>query len=114
MKLTQVRRVALALPQSAESPHHESTSFRVRGRIYATAPPGGAYLHVFVDENVRELALAMHAGCAQPLLWGGRVRGLRIVLDVAPVHVVAGLLWEAWRHKAPKALAATVPTAPRR
>ena len=81
VKLAQVRRIALALPQSTESPHHESTSFRVLGKIYATAPPGGAYVHAFVDENVRELALAMHADCTQPLLWGGSVRGLRIVLD---------------------------------
>ena len=112
MKLAEARKAALALPDSAELPHHESTSFRVRGRIYATAPPGEAYLHVFVSENLRELAIAMHPGWAEPLYWGGRVRGLKVTLATADRRRVGELLWEAWRETAPPSRAATRPAPP--
>ena len=44
----------MALLGTTESPHHRYTSFRVRGRIYATAPTEGGSLHVFVDEEDRK------------------------------------------------------------
>ena len=36
MKLADVRKFALALPEVAEAPHHHYGSFRVRGKILAT------------------------------------------------------------------------------
>jgi len=112
MKMAEARSAALALPESVELPHHASTSFRVRGKIYATAPPGDEYLHLFVGENLRELAIAMHPGWAAPLYWGGRVRGLKVTLAGADRRKVGELLWEAWRDKAPATLAATLPAPP--
>ena len=47
MKLAEARRHALSLPEATEAPHFHFTSFRVRGKIFATAPPDGEYLHVF-------------------------------------------------------------------
>lgn len=101
-----VRKLALALPEAAEAPHHEMTSFRVRGRIFATMPPSGQWLHVFIADNERELAIAMHPQWISPLVWGGSVRGVRIDLARALPKVIDGLLWDAWRAKAPKRLAA--------
>lgn len=104
MKLDQVRRLALALPETLEQPHFESTSFRVHGKIFATAPPDGTRLHVFVDEETRETALALEPDFLEKLFWGKRVCGLRVLLENAKPRVVASLLTQAWRAKAPRRL----------
>ena len=103
--LESVRRLALSLPEVTEQPHFDYTSFRVRGKIFATAPPGGQHLHVFIDEEQREVALAVHAAYVEKLLWGGKVVGLRVDLDKADVKVVDALVRQAWARKAPKRLA---------
>jgi hypothetical protein len=105
VKLQDARRLALALPEAAEAPHFAYTSFRVRGKIFATAPPEGVYLHVFVDDGDREEALEIHSDFVDKLWWGKKVLGIRVRLADAPAGVVRGLLHRAWRRKAPKALA---------
>jgi len=57
VKLEEVRKVALALPHTTEEPHHNFGSFRVRGKIFVTVPPGGELLHIFLPVEQRELAL---------------------------------------------------------
>jgi hypothetical protein len=105
MNLDAVRRLALALPEATEAPHFTSTSFRVGGKIFATAPPAGDALHLFVTDDERERALALYPGCASKLLWGGKVVGVRLALADAPPAAVRELLQLAWRRKAPKRLA---------
>jgi len=100
--LARVRELALALPEATEAPHFQRTSFRVRGKIFATAE--AEYLHVFVDEQARSQALALHPGFIEKLPWGAKIVGLRIHLPSAKEKVVAGLIEQAWRAKAPKAL----------
>ena len=104
MKLEHVRRFALSLPETAEAPHFNYASFRVCGKIFATAPPDGEHLHVFVGEETRERALALDPGWIEKLFWGQRVAGLRIALAKAKPAVVEALLSQAWRDKAPKRL----------
>jgi hypothetical protein len=106
MKLADVRRIAMALPEVTEEPHFEYTSFRVRGKIFATAPPMGEHLHVFIADGERDPAIAMEPQFLEKLIWGGKVRGLRVALRHAKPPVVAELLRHAWSHKAPKAVAA--------
>lgn len=106
MNLDAARRLALALPEVTEEPHFASTSFRIKGKIIATAPPEGSYLHVFVPDERRDPALAMYPGFIENLYWGGKIRGLRVLLAKARAPVVAELLQQAWLRKAPKALAA--------
>jgi hypothetical protein len=108
VKLIDARRIAMSLPEVTEEPHFEYTSFRVKGKIFATAPPGGAYLHVFVADEDRELPVLMNPGVIEKLWWGGKVRGLRVTLHTAKKPVVADLLKKAWLRRAPKALAAKV------
>jgi hypothetical protein len=107
VKLTDARRIAMSLPEVTEEPHFESTSFRVKGKIFATAPPGGQYLHIFVADEDRELPLLLEPGAIEKLWWGGKVRGLRVTLHTAKKPMVAGLLKKAWLRKAPKTLATT-------
>ena len=109
MTLARARVLALALPDAFEAPHFDFTSFRIRGRIFATAPPGGAFLHVFVDGEDRERALALEPDWIEPLYWGKRVSGVRIALARAKPKFVAQLLRQAWRRKAPKALHEALP-----
>jgi hypothetical protein len=99
MTLTQVRKYALSLPGTSEEPHFDRISFRVGGRIFLTARPAESHLHLFVPEEKREPALAMHPELATKLLWGGKVVGLRIELPRAPVGVVNDLIKSAWESK---------------
>jgi hypothetical protein len=99
--LAQVRRFALALPEATEEPHFDLSSFRVRGKIFATVPPDGEHLHVFVDEQEIAASVAEHPAAFEPLLWGQRTRGLRVRLAAAPERRVQELLEEAWRRRAP-------------
>ena len=108
VKIQDVRRLAMSLPEVTEEPHFEYTSFRVKGRIFATAPPDSEHLHIFVAEEDRELALVKEPDVVEKLWWGGKVRGLRVALRGARAPLVAGLLKKAWLRKAPKALAAGI------
>jgi hypothetical protein len=100
------RRFALSLPGATEEPHFDMSSFRVRGKIFATVPPDGEYLHVFVDEGETRAAVAEDPAAFEPLLWGQRQRGVRVRLAAAAKDRVDELLTESWRRKAPARLAA--------
>jgi len=87
------------------------TSFRVRGKIFATAPADETRLHIFVDESEIAATVAEEEGADlprafEPLVWGQRVRGLRVLLAAAPDGRVRELLADAWRCKAGKRLVA--------
>ena len=104
--LDSARAFALSLPGSTEEPHFEASSFRVRGKIFATVPPDDEHLHVFVGEEEVRAAVAADPAAFEPLLWGQRLRGLRIRLAAASQPRVAELLEESWRRRAPARLAA--------
>ena len=106
MKIAQVRRFALSLPEVTEEPHFQYSSFRIRGKIFATVPPDGKHLHVFVSEDEREIALALEPKFLEKLPWGARIVGLRVSLATAKPKVVTRLLEQAWACKAPKRLRA--------
>lgn len=104
MTLPTLRKFALSLPETTEQPHFQFGSWRIRGKIFATLPPGDAHIHLFVAERVREEALGMYPEFIEKLLWGGKVVGLRIAIGEAPAAVLKRLVQQAWANKAPKAL----------
>jgi hypothetical protein len=104
VKLAAVRKFAMSLPEASEEPHHDYSSFRVRGKIFVTVPPGEEVIHVFVPEQTREEALAVHGDFVEKLLWGAKALGLRVRLAKADAGVVKLLVRRAWEHKAPKTL----------
>ena len=106
MELAQVRKMALSLPETTEEPHFNYSSFRVGGKIFATVPPEGGHIHVFVGEEQRERALTLDPSFIEKLWWGKRVAGLRIALKEAKPATVQTLLSQAWSGKAPKRLLA--------
>jgi len=106
MKLDEVRKIAMSLPEATEEPHFNRTSFRVGGKIFATAHPDEPFLNVIAGESVREPALAMYADCVEKLLWGKKVLGLRVDLRGVDYAILKDLLQQDWAAKAPKSLRA--------
>ncbi len=90
-----VRKHAMSLTDVTEEPHFKFSSFRVRGKIFVTVPPGDELIHVFVGEDDRERALAMYPDWAEKLLWGGKVVGLRVHLAGADTAAVKALVARA-------------------
>jgi hypothetical protein len=105
MKFQAVRKAAMALPETTEEPHHDFGSFRVKGKIFVTVPPGEEHIHVFVPEEQREVALALHSSFIEKLLWGGKLVGLRVALASAIPTVVTSLVLQAYQFKSAKSAA---------
>jgi hypothetical protein len=97
-----VRRLALALPETAEAPHHDMTSFRVAGKIFATIPPDGGRVHIFVGDDDVAAYRAEYPDAVEELWWGAKRRGCRVRLEKATVPLLRELLTESWRRRAPK------------
>ena len=114
VKLEEVRKVALALPDTSEEPHHNFGSFRVRGKIFVTIPPGGELLHIFLPPEQRELALAMDPEFLEPVHWGGKVPGVRAKLPLARKSAILSLVRQAYAFKAAQASPRSTRLKPRR
>jgi hypothetical protein len=104
VNVKEVRRFALALPQVSEEPHFHLSSFRVHGKIFATLAPDGTFLNVFVDDEQRELMVAVDPKVYETLWWGKKVVGLHVHVTPAKSSHVEQLLRSAWERKAPKKL----------
>lgn len=102
MRMSTVRTYALSLPETTEAPHHHFSSFRVRGRIFVTIPPGDSVIHVFVGEEDRERTLAMYPDWTGKLMWGAKALGLRVTLAAAPAAIVKTLVRAAYDARAAK------------
>ena len=102
MKIDAVRRHAMSLAAVTEEPHHDYSSFRVRGKIFVTIPPDGQFIHVFVDEEDRERTLAVHPDFVEKLFWGDKVLGLRVHLAPAAPAVVRSLVDKAYEARVRK------------
>jgi hypothetical protein len=101
--LEAVRQFALALPDTTEEPHHDFGSFRVRGKIFVTIPPGGELLHVFLPDEQRELALAMDPQFLEPVHWGSKIPCVRVKLPLARKDTVLALVQQAYTFKSTQA-----------
>ena len=104
MNVIDIRNHALSLPKATEEPHFDLSSFRVHGKIFATITADERHLHVFIDEEDRERAIAIDAANFEKLWWGKKVMGLRVHFKQADFELVKELLTQAWRRKAPKRL----------
>ena len=102
VSMATVRRLALSLPETAEAPHHDMNSFRVAGKIFATIPPDGGIVHVFVDDDEVAASCAEYPAAVEELRWGAKRRGCRVLLREATAPLLHELLVEAWRRRAPK------------
>ena len=101
-----VRKLALAFPEATEQPHHDMTSFRVRGKIFATMSPDGGRLHVFLPQDEVASYCAEFPSGVEELWWGKKLSGCRVLLRHVDRALVREMLAESWRRKAPKSLLA--------
>ena len=104
MQLDQLRSYALSLPETSEEPHFNYSSFRVKGKIFVTVPPDEKFAHVFVDDEQRDIAVTLYPEAIQPLMWGKKFVGVRILMAKANVGFVRALVHSAWARKAPRSL----------
>jgi len=103
MRLDTARRFALSLPDTTEEPHFEKSSFRVKGKVFATVPEGGKLLHVAVEPDEGALLVDEQPEVFEAIRWGkqDRTDWIRVHLAKADRAIVQELLEEAWRRKAP-------------
>jgi hypothetical protein len=102
MKLSQVRTQALALEAVTEEPHHDYSSFRVRGKIFITVPPQGDHIHVFVPGEKQDEAVALYPSFIEKLFWGRKTLGVRVNLALATPAVVKTLVVAAYEARVAK------------
>ena len=104
MRLDTARRYALSLPETTEEPHFDMTSFRVRGKIFATVPPTGKHLHISSELSEVRALVDENPDAFEVIVWGKREvsNWVRVNLTSADRAQVQELLEEAWRSKAPK------------
>ena len=93
--------MALALPDTSEAPHHQRTSFRVGGKIFATMPPDGDSVNVLLDEEDARAAAEESPDWVELLWWGRRLSGVRVDLAQADGDMLGQLLEDAYRRRAP-------------
>ena len=104
-----VRRLALAQPEAQETPHFDRTSFRVRGKIFATLREGEPGVNLALPPEVAAGLLDTEAAAVTPIAWGA-VRGwVRVDLTVVRPGLLERLIPAAWGRVAPKALLGRVP-----
>lgn len=101
ISLGEVREHALGLAGVTELAHWGIPSFRVRDRIFATVPDA-EHLNVMIDPFDVEAVVRDEPAACTELWWGGRLRGVQVVLPAATPELVRRLLEVAWRRKAPR------------
>lgn len=92
MDIQQVWQFVFSLADVVEVRHHDKSSFRVRGKIFATVPPGEQSLHVVLDADVARSVLSGGHESLEELWWGQRLYGVRLKLDGADQGLVETLL----------------------
>jgi hypothetical protein len=107
MNVREVRRLAMSLPEVTEEPHFDRSSFRLRGKIFATVAPDGSSINVFVDDATREMMTTVDPKAYETLWWGKKIAGLQVRLARAKGRDVGALLNAGWQRKAPKKLLST-------
>lgn len=101
----EARQLALELPEAQASAHFENADVRVRNKIFASFPPGADAVMLRLDPREQaELLAEDPAVFSAPDNHWGRQGWTSARLDRIDPPVLAELLTEAWRRRAPKRL----------
>ena len=103
-----VRRAALALPETAEADHHGMPSFRVAGKIFCTIHKDHPRLMVKLATEDQDNLAAGHPGVIEPVpgYWG-RKGSTFVWYERSDAALIAMLLKLAWTNVAPQRLLKT-------
>ena len=102
--LESVRAFALSLPATTEEPHFDMSSFRVRGKIFATLGyPDRTFAMVALSPLRQEDFVREHPRAFTPVpgAWGEK-GATRVKLRYAKAAAVREALMLAWRTRAAK------------
>jgi hypothetical protein len=108
VSLADVTAIVQSLPESTHYPHGDGTSYAVRGKRFASAPPDGRYLILAVDDHETRACVAEDPKAFEEWWTFGKYLALRVDLTRVTIGRVRELILEAWLRKAPKRLAAGV------
>ncbi len=104
--LSQIRTIALALPQVEEGPPvpaaRRIASFKVAGKSFVGVESGGAAMTVSLPENVAKPFSAESPEAYQEIWRHGKTfMGLRVDLSRVPARRVRELIQKSWKHNRP-------------
>lgn len=99
----QVRQLALALPETAEVPHHAITSFRVKAKIFATLNPPEHRATLRFSAEMQDIFTAVSHGAIYPVpnAWG-KYGWTNVDLKTVSPELLQDALRVAWRETAPR------------
>ncbi|HEV8322462.1 MAG TPA: MmcQ/YjbR family DNA-binding protein [Myxococcota bacterium] len=111
MTENEFRRLALRLPGTTESAHMGHPDFRVAGKIFATLrAPAAGWAMVKLTPDDQQIYVHSEPDAFVPVKGAWGRRGCTSVrLSAAKTAGVRGALQRAWRHTAPRRLAAQHP-----
>ncbi len=99
-----LRRIALTLPDAVEVAHFKSPSFRVAGKIFATASPEKNRATLKLDRDMQTMLFDLRPEVFTPAVWG-RLIWTYVELDRIEDGELEALVTRSWRLVAPKQLA---------
>ncbi|PZG17372.1 MmcQ/YjbR family DNA-binding protein [Nonomuraea aridisoli] len=97
-----VRRLALALPETTQGTHFRNIAFKVRGRSFAGLE-GDTHVTLSLGEEEVRAAVADETGIEE-IRRSDRPIGIRVDLGAIAPDRFARLIELSWRHAAPKRL----------
>ncbi|MGI9093917.1 MAG: MmcQ/YjbR family DNA-binding protein [Mycobacteriales bacterium] len=97
------RAIALGLPETVERDHHGFPSYRVHQKIFATEPDP-QHLNVMIAPEDIRVAVAENPDCCAERYWGKRLAAVQVDLTAVDEALLAELITDAWRRKAPRRL----------
>jgi hypothetical protein len=80
------------------------SSFRVRGKIFATVPDN-RHVRIMADEEEIRAAVAGDPESCDGFYWGKRLACVVVDVRLANLERLRELLLDAWLRKAPKSIA---------
>lgn len=91
---------AVSLPEVTVGDHHGMAALRFRKNVLATMPDEETLRIMLSDEQIRE-AVAELDWCSE-VYWGAKLSAVAVTMADADGDVVAELITDAWRRRAPK------------
>ncbi len=101
LTMSDVRRIALALPETSEGSHMGHPDLRVRNKIFAGIPNNGRSINLKITPENLDALVAADPDTFRDV-WGGRWIGVN--LSRVGVKQLRELIEDAWRLTAPKAV----------
>ena len=108
--VAQLRKAALALPETAEGTHFKMVAFTVAGKGFASVTKDGIVQLYMADEDTERILQRFPT--AERLTRMGKPLGVRVAVADVNGMELNSLVYRAWLSRAPKRLAAALRQAP--